>query len=697
MCRKITTIPSQKCLYDICQHAANKLFVIATGFFLIAAYHIFIGLCLDISFSESIRSALMQLFGILIPGLALFSLLYKKEQTLLGSLFISYLLGYASNIISYFLLVPFGLKNFTPWFVAVLAAISIIVIFGQRKDIARIRDKKDFIYWFGFGACLLINIVVYSGVNVSPTITQSTWIPTDLLFWIENSAALAGGFPVTNPRVFIDETLFYHHFSSIQIAFSNLATGIDCFTLSVPLYAFVKSFVLYGALYAFISGLTQNHWLRLFGFFVFLFGSALEDVSVTTYICHIWTHPFGFDIGFAFGLFFLHCFYHQAAQTQFDLRTFVLSLIAVGICTGAKTPTAVVVIAAAGIVCFCWLFLKKFKLAFGYGIGILSVFILIAVFCVGLGISSGESKMGGFSLWATLRDDTPFLNQVYGLFSGFVPEIVKLVVLFLVYFLCAGPLTFGLFFVCAPFVAAEKNLRTAQNVGLLFAALLGMCLGIFNIQPGHSQMYFTLSSVIPCVTVGIRCLDQQRIDWSKGKTIAVSLILSICLLFQITCGLFQSWTYFGKGLLPSVNHGIVNLFNQDNAQQDFRIEGLQASDLEALAWVRDNTPKDSLVLTDRSVISNQPGYMFYGAFSERQMYLEGDIYSRETYVPERNRLRQIIWGVYQNSSDCLQTAIDDGVDYIIQTIWLTPGFYADQDKLELVFSSETINVYAVKK
>ena len=627
----------------------------------------------------------------------MYSLLYKRIQTLLGALCISYILGYCVNILSYFLLVPIGLLELVPAFVIILAIISVFIIAKNSIEVKSINGKIEIVYWLGFFCVLGLSTIAYSAANVSPALNGATWMPTDLLFWIENSAILAGGFPANNPRLLVDDPLFYHYFSSIQIAFLNLASGVDCFTLSVPFYSIGKALVFYGAVYVLICGITQNNLFRLLGVLVFIFSSTLEYVTFSTYVSHIWTHPFGFDIGFAFGAFFLHCFYLQLEKDSLDIRVLILSLISIAICSGAKMPVAVIVIAAAGIVCFSWLFKKQFKLAFGYGCSLLLVFIVIAVFCAGVGMGTAESRVGGFTLWTTIRDESAFLTQIYNQFPGKKPDLIMLPIMIFVYFMCAGCLTYSSAFLAGPVFLFDKPMRTPRNIGLFFAAVLGMGLGIFNIQPGHSQMYFTESAVLPCILIGIVLLDHALPRWTVGEKAIVSILVSSGLILQMFCFMYHSYTYWGAGARFAITRGFTNIISTECTVQPDRIDGLQSADLEALEWIRDNTPKDSVILTDRSVVTGLNAYMFYGAFSERQMYLEGDVYCRDTFVEERQRLRNIVFGVYQNSGELLQCAIDDGVDYIVQTVSLTPSFVADESKLTLVYSSDTINVYEVKK
>ena len=700
MCSLMSGSGSQNCVCKWIQNKKNELLILALGSFFIVAYHLFAGICLNISGAEMISSILMQIFGILVPGLAMFSLLYKKEQTFLGALFISYILGYAGNIISYFLLVPFGLSGMIPAYVALLALVSFWAIMRKGKTVElRAFGLKDLLTIAVFSVYLILTTFAYSGANVSPEVTDSSWMPTDVMLWIENAAALARRFPAVGPRVNLGRILYYHYFSSVQIAFSNLATGVNCFTLGVSFFSVGKCFIFFGAFYVLFSGLTKNYWLQLLGVIAVCFSSGFDSVTLSTYASHTWTHPFGFDIGFAFGAAFLHFFYLQWEKPILDFRIFLLSIVAFTMCAGLKIPVAVAVIVAAGIICFTWLFQKKFKLAFSYGICLLISFFAIAIFCTGLGQGATESRTGSFDAWTVLRDLSPVFNTVYNLFGVWWPGKVKWALLFALYNLIENPLVFGLFAVSVLSLIASKEMRNARNVGLICAGIFSMALGILNVQPGQSQIYFTYSALIPCIALDMIWLDLQYQKREKSTKGHMSILLAGILCVQICCLLFQSFTYWSgnQGVYPALILGYKNMLHHESAKQGYRIDGLQKEDLVALEWIRDNTPKDSVVLCDRSVVAEMSWYMYYGAFCERQMYLEGDVYYRGQMVDERNQMNELVRNVFQNSYEALDTVKDSGVDYVVQTIELTPNFIPNEELLTLVFSSDTINVYEVKK
>lgn len=669
--------------------------IVASLFCIVAVYHGVVGYFFLLPFFDVVKALAMQLFAVILPGTALYLLLYKYEQGMFGAMFVCYILGYISNILSYFLLVPWGVQKYASCYVALLTIASIYVIYKNTNKI-RIRktDLTEKILAGLFIVYLALCTLAYSGANATPEITGSAWIPADHLFWIENAVALAKEFPARELRALVDYPLYYHYFSSIQIAFMSIVSGVDCFTLGTTLYAIVKCLVFYGAVYVFVCSITKNGWLQILGIAAICFSCGLEGATLIFYASHAWTHPFGFDMGICFSFFFLHCFYMQWEKSAFDWHAFILSVLSLAIVTGQKAPVAVVVIVAAGIICFFWLFKKQYALAFSYGISLLVAFGAVAVLFVGFG-RSAESSVGEFSAWYNLRDSTVLLTHVNNLFSVSFPRWVKGVVLALVFHLGANTLVFGLFFAACLSILFDKRMWTARNIGLLLSGAFGMALGIFNVQPGVSQMYFTMAALIPCIVLDMLWLEHKTHDWNKPeKRCAFSVVAGLVLL-QLGFLFHQADIYWGIGLNTAIDLGYKNMFAREEAQQEFRIDGLQAQDLVALEWIRDNTPKDSIVLSDRSVLCDIPNYMYYGAFSERQAYLEGDVYFRETFVEERDRMREIVRNVYANDGKELEMAISDGVDYIVHTKWITEDFAPDPDLVTLVFSSDSINVYEV--
>lgn len=672
---------------------------ILLGGALVIAYHILIGPPLDVPAANLAKNVFMQIFGVLLPGSALYVLLYPARQNLLGALFLSYAFGYAGNIVSYFLLVPFGLQAAVPFFVALCALLSLWVLWKKGGQITMDKlSRIDLIYAALFLLYLCLHAIVTAGVATPPSVTGTLSCHQDHIFWIENAAALARQFPPRDSRLAIDAVFYYHYFSSVQLAFSNLATGVDIYTIGGVLFPLTQCLIFFGSFYALFRGALKNQLLPIFGLIVVCFCTGLEGISYISYTSHTWTHPFGFDIGFAFGALFLHCLLLQYGKSRFEIRTCILTLLIFAVSVGAKAPVAVVVITAAGIICFAWLLNKQFHLAFSYGLSLIAVFLLIAIGCVGMLNASvtdpSATRLGNFSATQFVAY-SPATQAIQQVFANGLPRWLRGVILIGTALFCAHPLAVGLYGMGTLSVLTDRRMRNPICIALVCSGFLGMLLGLFNIQGGMSQMYFLMAAFIPCLFLGLIWLDTAAPNWElSGKRMA-AILCSGLLIIQVNFILFRGYTYLGPGLISSLRIGSTVLFDREQAQQDFASNAIQAADAEAMTWIRDNTPRDSVLLSDRSVICDISTYMYYGAFSERQMYLEGDVYFYSRYAEERTRMRAVIQGVFQNSKEALETAIADGVDYIVQTVWATPNFSPDLSLTRLVYSNETIRVYEV--
>lgn len=687
-------------IYNIVHEAlqADLFQVILTGSLLIISFHVLLGALLDIPMANLAKNTFMQLFGVFLPGSTLYVALYPSRQNLLSALFLSYAFGYAGNIISYFLLVPFKLQIAVPFFVIFIAVLSLWWLWRQHKRFSLDKLKRiDLIYVFIFLLYLCLHTIVAAGTSALPDTADSLVLHQDHLYWLENTAALVRQFPPVDPRLAINEVFCYHYFSNIQLAFSSLATDIDVYTVGGVLFPLTQCLLFFGSFYILFRNALKSRLLSVFGLVVILFCTGLESILISTYTAHTWVNPFGFDIGLSFGVLFLHSLFLQYEKGRFSLRMCVITALFFAVTTGAKAPIAAVLLTAGGIICFSWLLKKQYRLAFSYGLALLAVFLVISISCVGIlnppPSNPTATKFGGFSATQFISE-SPTIQAMQQALSE-IPLLLQGVILVGVSLLYSHPLAFGLYGLGALSILTDRRMRTPRCIALFFSGLLGAVLGIFNIQAGHSQMYFLMTAFILCLSLGLIWLDTASSDWTVPGKRTAAIICGGLLLIQINFMLFRGGTHLGPGLITPLRAGTAVLLNQERPQQNFGMDSIQATDAEAMAWIRNNTPRDSILLSDRSVIGEIPYYMYYGAFSERQMYLEGDVYLYSQHEEERARMRTVIQDIFQNSKEALQTAAQEGVDYIVQTIWLTPDFSPDPSMAKLVYSTESIRVYEV--
>ena len=646
-----------------------------------------------VGLKNSLVFAFYQTFCIFIPGIALFSFFRKtiKETDGLGFLTISYALGYGLQIIAFFLVAVTGLKQHGALLVSgllILVSIPVIII-TARKHSLRVRHT-EIIWVVLFLLFLLLTFFAYSARYILPGIKNDTSVyHADALYWIENAAALTKSFPPAELRM-SGTVLYYHYFASAYLAFANMVTGIDVFSLGYALYPLGKCLIFFGGLYTLSKLFENDHKKQFFFLFVLLFTTGLEKYSIVNYVAHILTLPFGFDISYGFGAFFLAYMIRQTKYQTVDRGCFLLSAFFFLMCAGHKAPVALVYLGFAGILCLFWLFEEQFLKAFANGLPILFCFLLVMVVCIGF-LQNAESRVnaGSFSHVATLRAsplfrtyETAALNRGPGI-KGILPVIVLYFKLMAELVLSINPLL--LFMTIHGIVCCVKNRKMdLVDCALLGSILFGLFMGLFNAQEGVSQMYYTLAVTIPSAVFGLRHLDYN------GNRVQKSLCFIASALAIVQC----TWFFNNSGVAAAAFNGFRTITETNYIKiEEAAPYSIQSSDYEALCWLRDNTDAHSIVLTDRGVLCDLDNYMYYGTFSERQMYLEGDRYFYGTFLAQRENRKAIVHDIYQNSTDALKAAAQDGVSFIVQTKWVTPEYKGNG--CSKVFETDTITVWQI--
>lgn len=444
----------------------------------------------QISTLDITKFFVFQVCGILIPGFFLSGLL-KDRISPIARFCLSYALGYALNIFEY--LFEELLNRRIPYIVlsVFIFLISVVMIWIRRSEYKEYfcgaEDNKDEILMVSMILFLLfINVFVYAFAN-----KDIFNINHDLSWWINNSVALKLNFPPNN--LFMSGTkLYYHYFSSVQIAYTSLVTGIEIIALSIPFYVISKTIVMIGATIFFLEIMNIKGWPRLWGIVLILFTTGLENDSIVTYFHHILQLPFGFDIGYAFGMYFVSFLIIQWKYQDFNWRILVLTVFTWAVCVGAKAPIAAVLLLFPGLMCLYWLVKKKWMLSLNYGIYILGMFILIAVGCVGM-LSVANGGSGSYYLsFHSINDLCIYAGKEKFLLIAILERWIAM-----------NPTIFALIvFSIIDFCIYKKNQKKVNNndIIILFAIatyLWGIILWRIILADGNSEMYYGMAANIP--------------------------------------------------------------------------------------------------------------------------------------------------------------------------------------------------------
>lgn len=333
-----------------------------------------------------VKFLILNIISILLPGIALLYLCNIKLSRV-GFFCTSYLLGYAFLVIEYFISEVFNRKISFVVVNGIVTVISIAVIVTALKGnrtvgvIKKSRNETlEVFFLFLFGG---LNIFAYAANFLGTDVVSVFEASRDMQYWVNNTVALKIAWPADN-LFMVGNSLNYHYFSNIPIAFLCEVYKIDVFTMSFPLYAFTKTIVMVGAVQFLLDSITEDKRISFLGYIFLIFSTGAETASIVTFVHHTLLAPFGFDIGYAYGMFFIGFMLRQWKTEEFNGKNFVGMIIAWMMCVGAKAPLAAVILLFSALICFYWLIHKKIILALGYGVSILGSFLVICKYCVGM-------------------------------------------------------------------------------------------------------------------------------------------------------------------------------------------------------------------------------------------------------------------------------------------------------------------------
>ena len=638
----------------------------------------------NVSVENIFKFFICQITIVLLPGMAFLSFIPKRKSIILN-VCLAYILGYGFNIIEYF--IAELLERTIPHAaIGIFFALnSVLIVFRNRKNIIYKRNEIECQQELLILTILLI-MFFFNVFAFSMTYKNEFSVLHDFSWWENNSVALKLKYQPDN--LFMSgTTLKYHYFSSIQIAFFSLVSGIDIVELSVPFYAVCKTIIMVGATGYLIDIFNIEYYQKIIGYIIILFTTGWEKCSVVTYFHHILLCPFGFDIGYAFGIIFLGFMYEQWKEEKLKISWLVLTNLTWVVCVGAKAPIASVLLLAPGLICVYWLFKKRIKKSIIYGGTILGNFLIISILCVGMLDVASEGTASYYLQFHSIEDLKYFNGNSY-----------PLIIAIFMQWVCLNPAltVLAILCLCAFIVMIRKKMLDKNQIvfglTMIFTYIFGMILWRIIKADGSSEMYYGMAAFIPLYYLALLVIMNMRQRTQIHSSKKIKNIMKCMILMATVIGTyrFMFFAYSGTG---AVRMSLTNLKNY------VAIVSVDTSDMDGLRWIRDNTSTDALIVSDDAVMTGEDTNYAYGIVSERQQYLEGSHMLRfgdESLQAEIGRREKIISLMYNNDVEALKQLEEEGVDYIVQTVSITPQFVANMNYLELVAESKNIRVYRYK-
>lgn len=690
---------------------------------------------LKISVLDFFKFLLYLAFYILLPGYIL-ARCFKNWRSL-SVLFtlcsisgMCFLVG--TFIISSFLRIPWIIYCVGP----VLSFISLILLYidSKKAEQAKRTLKIDFGLLFVISLFLLYSIVVRATAAASPGLTGSMSYFMDSLYIVTNSSAMTGGLFAESLN-FPGFLLRYHAVTNVLQACAINVTGISAMNIFTVFWPFLYLTTALSALHAAITTYRQNcRWASIAVFtcmvseiftvsifYLFDLGKISEKLYMATgnLEAYLLVLPNGIDIALpailAIAVIIIK-YYRKECSSKVVLVTVML---VTALATGAKATFGICICGALLGSCIFILFQKKkrekWKKVFGLFIASIIGFGLIYFIMIYNSSPTAQSTTTLFNLLDE-RNSLHFENTLSRMLELLGPkvtdwaanhEIIALCVIFPFSVLFLLP-----FFMPAFLAWAIKELKNFQNMSLssMFIGGISLCgLAAYYIVTfdGYSQVYFWFASICFVQIAGFYWLIDNYRD--------LRYIIKAFFIIMLVCSIF--YTYHDSLDRIKTSYRTIrtilaeNYINEKEEIPSPSWNSITKYEYEGMIWLKENTPKNSVIAIDRFFNAPQGNrsmleaiddalYFYYPAYSERHMFLSGFAYSPrsdEMYdwlETQLDVLSKIYDPDYNNRKQLMK---DNNISYLVVSTFVSGNLEFQDDTLAEVFRNRDIIIYKLLK
>lgn len=627
-----------------------------------------------------------------------FKFKYSKLEEFIYSLALGITFTIIQYVIFYMLNIPKGVM-ISIYLMSILSAFEIVYNTVKRKNSLKISfrfSKKHSILIILLSSILLLSLISLSLNNLSPELGGGNSYNQDLLWNIGNASNMVNNFPAEDIRL-SGFPLNYHYFMHIHVAVMSQFLDISTFELYTYLSHFHKLALYILSMFLFGEKFLKSSKKALLLVGIYFFTGSLSLTkgimySLNTNYIHVLMNPFGFIFSMTFMLLCFSIFIDQAQHKKIEINSLVLFLIFLAISCGSKGPVGILIIGAfIGSYLLYMIFIRDDykKLLLKYTLFSLCIFLFIYIFFIGSGKQSLSFELGYFAKSTLVGKKVSTLLLNIG-----IPTFVNTIIVILIHFIFYMP--FGAMFFIAWSIIKLKSFKEIEIKSLVVAGycVCGIFLSYIFRHSGHSEMYFVMSA--------IPFINACAVDfiWNISKKKFLKIISVIILILS------------SVSILTPFSQKTVSAFKKVKAMDTLNLEEpsynfISYYEYEGMKWLRANTNTDDIILGDRHYYTKdiepedrRPArYFYYSAFSERQFFLEGWAYNTtsEKYDEQLEYKKHICDSIYnENSTDALNQAIREGVEYIILSSFETPDTELQYDNIELVFENRDIKIYKIK-
>lgn len=636
-----------------------------------------------------------------------------KDDSFCNRSLIAFFVGFALLTLEYYICSLFNAF----WLFAVISPIVLLIyLLRNFKTVLKSahskwqkQDKYKSVAFIFVLICIFSVSFLYITFKAGNILSHEyVYLDQDYFNHIGLVAALSKGLPALDLKV-SGITLYYHYFQDLLFGMcanifpvSAINLVVNCTPVMVTMTLGISVFCLLAVertskKYT-VADMLQTIF-RCALFFLFggawskqLIGVGYESGISNWHNSHVFTsiNACAFAIGAIIALLIM---VKNMDMTKIHYGNLIIFAMLIFTATGGKGPFAIVFVAAfTGTYIVKVLVERKWhKVMLLYVIVACVIFLLTYLFVIQGTSQYGESlttKME-ISLTGTLRRSAIAGYSNTGLLS--IPVLGTLIRLFLLIFFGFGPLLIYILFVA---VDEVKNIFQKHTVNLYICVSLAMiaigAVGFICVnQSGYSQVYFLFVAIPSLVHLVLLHTDSlpKGIKW---RSVCCIVLVS---LFGLNMFVADAKVHGKAGIYYR------ELFGYETTSTP-TLANITSGEVEGLLWLRDNTPGDAIVLTDRRSLYPSDDYLSdcrffgYSAISERQMFIEGFSYSSISQDKVKKRI-DITNEIYASSGTAAEQLLrENAIDYVIVTKRMGTQFRPESELIQLCFENDHMQIYS---
>ncbi len=643
-----------------------------------------------------------------LPGLMILRLLSMKMRHISTTLCAGFFAGWAFVTLQYFIS-DLTESNIVLYCIGPIFTIAYIASVIKQKE-RRICSNRFHFNRLSAAFCVFAALALFYALlstqylYLSPAESDFTYMNADKAYHIGLIDSLSHGWPLVSLWV-QGRIIKYHVFTelllSVPVRLFGVTADVAFFSFNPILTTYVFGLSTY-VLFRELLGRPERAGLcSLIVMLSNLYLTRSIHTSLAFHFALINDNAVGYGISGA--MLFLVLFkdwYKKYESNEGHIKELLFLTAFTMLLTGIKGPIAMVLVLSLWGTFIIGFILRKVSFRTALPLLLLSIaFLVVYVLVMG---GKGTSNGSGDSIFAfaTIANIAFFHDPLILFMKGMgLPKIIRLAVMlvvFMIFLLTAFILPFTIGYIREMILVFSGRKDYDFSRVLVYACfLVGLALLFVMNYSGHSQVYFGLVAVFLAPLITFWFFEDMEGNRSALMRI-VRAIFVICLILTSLTLL----THF-KGMIGSA------IYHSDDSIEYNLYMSISDEEYNAMMWINENTPEDSLLATDRysSVPPAEYNYenrwtnrfFLYATYANRFCYIAGSGYN----LPAGDWvIRKEMIETNEQLYDPANKARGDlarelGVDYVIVSKRFNDRGSLKSDDYIPCYSNEDIDIYEI--